>query len=63
MAVVLGPTYVDFDSDAFKPACPDHALQMARDTTTPVYVIAIASFLAPVRRLAKEDRSMRKVMQ
>lgn len=52
----LGPTYLGFASDLFRPAYPDSSLQMAFYTLVPFYGVAIGLFLWLARALKREDR-------
>jgi len=52
----LGPTYLGFASDLFRPAYPDSSLQMAFYTLVPFYAVAIGLFLW----LAKALKQQRK---
>ena len=52
----LGPTYVGFASDFFRPSNPDNSLQMALYTLTPFYLIAIGFFVWLALRLRRQDR-------
>ena len=52
----LGPTYLGFVSDYFRPTHPDNSLQMAFYTLAPFYLLAIALFFwlaAAIKREAK----------
>lgn len=50
----VGPTYVGAASDWFRATSPDHSLQMALYTLTPVYLAAIALFLWLARVLGRD---------
>ncbi|QQQ18915.1 MFS transporter [Brevundimonas vitis] len=49
-----GPTYVGAASDFFRNTNPDHSLQMALYTLTPVYLVAIGLFLVLARILGRD---------
>ena len=50
----VGPTYVGAASDWFRAISPDHSLQMALYTLTPVYLAAIVLFLWLARVLGRD---------
>lgn len=50
----VGPTYVGAASDWFRATSPDHSLQMALYTLTPVYLVAIGLFLWLARVLGRD---------
>ena len=50
----VGPTYVGAASDWFRASSPDHSLQMALYTLTPVYLVAIILFLFLAKVLARD---------
>lgn len=52
----VGPTFVGFVSDALRDSHPENSLQLAFYALTPVYVLAVALFLALARVLQREDR-------
>lgn len=52
----LGPTWVGYASDWFKAAGHAHSLQLALYTLTPVYLVAIAFFVALARTLRAKER-------
>jgi len=51
----LGPTYVGAASDFFRPAHPEHSLQMALFTLVPFYLLAAALFVLLARALRKAE--------
>ncbi|WP_407352632.1 spinster family MFS transporter [Luteimonas sp. R10] len=51
----LGPTYLGFASDLFRPAYPDSSLQMAFYTLVPFYGVAIGLFLWLGKALKRQD--------
>jgi predicted MFS family arabinose efflux permease len=52
----LGPTFLGAASDFFRPAHPDHSLQLAFYTLVPFYVLAVLCFLWLARALKRETR-------
>jgi len=50
----LGPTYLGFASDLFRPAYPDSSLQMAFYTLVPFYGVAIGLFLWLAKALKQQ---------
>jgi len=50
----LGPTYLGFVSDLFRPAYPDSSLQMAFYTLVPFYAVAIGLFLWLAKALKQQ---------
>lgn len=51
----VGPTFVGLVSDALKPAHPDNSLQLAFYALAPIYLVAVALFLALARVLKREE--------
>ncbi|MFN4175806.1 spinster family MFS transporter [Phenylobacterium sp.] len=51
----VGPTFVGAVSDALRPSHPDHSLQLAFYALAPMYLVAIALFLALARVLRREE--------
>ncbi len=60
IGIGVGPTFVGWASDAFRAAHPQHSLQFAFLCLTPIYVLAIALFLALARVLKREDALSRR---
>jgi len=52
----LGPTYLGFASDLFRPTHPDTSLQMAFYTLVPFYGVAIGLFLWLAKALKQQGR-------
>jgi predicted MFS family arabinose efflux permease len=50
----FGPTYLGAASDYFRPAYPDHSLQMAFYTLVPFYVLAVLLHLRLARVLRRQ---------
>jgi len=51
----LGPTFLGFMSDYFRPAYPDNSLQMAFYCLVPFYVLAVLMFLWLARAIKREE--------
>lgn len=56
----VGPTFVGMVSDALKASHPDNSLQLAFYALTPVYLVAVALFLALAGVLRREDDAGRR---
>jgi predicted MFS family arabinose efflux permease len=53
----LGPTFVGFVSDFFRPTHPDNSLQLAFYCLVPFYVLAVIMFFSLARALKREAQS------